>query len=53
MSKDMAVGVKSLLKSGLRSSPNWLPLTYELDKQLLNQVIKTEVVEPMMVLYIL
>jgi len=53
MNKDMALGVKSLLKSGLRSSPNWPPLTYDLDKQLLNQAIKTEVVEPLMVLYIL
>jgi len=48
--KDKFVGVKCLLKSDLRS---WPPLTYELDKELLNQATKTEVVEPMMVLYVL
>jgi len=53
MNKDMAVGVKSLLKSGLRTSPNCPPLTCEPDKELLNQAIKKEVVEPMMVLCIL
>jgi hypothetical protein len=53
MTEDMTVGVKCLVKSGLRSTPSWPPLTYELDKELLNQATKTEVVEPMMVLCML
>lgn len=48
MNKGMALGVKCLLKSDLRSSPCWPPLNYELDKELLNQLTKTEVVEPTM-----